>query len=69
MGHHATTLDTDGYTYCEPDTDNPDCGFYENWNDLGKYYIGLDNERFLDKKQWEYIGCSLDVNYFDELVW
>ena len=45
------------------------CGVYEQWNDLQKYYYNIpdtDKKRqFTNSKQWDMIGCGIDLNYSD----
>jgi len=64
----------DGITPCtgvDDDTSCPDnykCGLYEQWNDLQKYYYnieGSDKDDFTKRKEWEYVGCGIDLNYSD----
>ena len=47
------------------------CGLYEEWNDLQKYYYNIsssvDKNDFTTNKEWEYVGCGLDLNYNDEI--
>ena len=58
--------------YC--DENNPcevgeQCGRYEQWNDLQRYYYNIDNEGPLSKnftrKEWYMGGCGIDLNYSD----
>ena len=62
----------DNITPCNPDDPdscpNGSCGLYEKWNDLSKYYYNMsseDKQHLLNKPQWEYVGCGLDLNYSD----
>ena len=57
---------------CENDADcsgHYKCGVYEQWNDLQKYYYNIpdtDKKRqFTNSKQWDMIGCGIDLNYSD----
>ena len=57
---------------CENDADcsgHYKCGVYEQWNDLQKYYYNMpdtDKKRqFTNNKQWDMIGCGIDLNYSD----
>jgi hypothetical protein len=62
----------DGSRYCTTDEDcggHYSCGLYEEWNDLQKYYYNIQDPStksdFTSRKQWEYIGCGIDLNYSD----
>ena len=61
----------DNTTPCNPDDDSAcpgKCGLYEGWNDLQKYYFNIPDEDkydYINNKQWEFIGCGLDLNYSD----
>ena len=45
------------------------CGLYEQWNDLQKYYYNISDPTlktdFTTRKEWEYVGCGIDLNYSD----
>ena len=59
--------------YCDETTMCPsnggECGRYEQWNDLNKYYYNISNNNekqdFITNKQWEFVGCGIDLNYND----